>query len=127
MFYVDTCVYLNLYKKEVSLTGRPLWKYAADFFRRVGNRIVYSELVEREFVQKTGALFVRRGRKVSTLPEDLALAEVLLEEFGHRIGGKDCIHIVLARKCGAILVTRDRALLECASKYVAASLPENVL
>ncbi|HSU73260.1 MAG TPA: type II toxin-antitoxin system VapC family toxin [Candidatus Binatia bacterium] len=127
MFYVDTCVYLNLFRKEVSPSGRLLWKDAQDFFQRAGNRIVYSELVEREFTQKTGMLFIRWGRKVSMLPEDLAFAEGILADFGHRIGSKDCIHIALAKKCGAILVTRDRALLECASRYVVALLPENAL
>jgi len=34
-YYVDSCVYLNLWQKEKSKLGRPLWKFAKNFFEKV--------------------------------------------------------------------------------------------
>jgi predicted nucleic acid-binding protein len=38
----------------------------------------------------------------------------------------DCMHIVLSRKTGSILVTRDRMLLKIAKNYCSAARPEEL-
>ena len=119
MYYVDTCIYLNLFKKE-----RGLWKYAEDFFKRAKNSIIYSALVEKEFVRITGAVFVKRGKETRITQEDAALAKIIYSEFGFRIGFADCMHIAICKNNEAMLVTRDKELTWCASKYVRVTLPE---
>lgn len=65
-FYVDSCIWLNLFKKEGdSNKGVPFWKIAEDFVRKVmfseDEEIVYSGLVLREIRFKIGeTLFKNR-------------------------------------------------------------------
>jgi hypothetical protein len=68
IYYVDTCIWLNLFKKEGDSTkGTPFWKIADEFVGKVmvsGSEIVYTDIVLRELeivlpVQEFKDSFVR--------------------------------------------------------------------
>lgn len=42
-YYIDSCIYLNLWQKEVAPDGFKLWKVAEAFLRKIGenNGIIY--------------------------------------------------------------------------------------
>ena len=42
-YYVDSCIYLNLWKKETGIFGKPYWKIAKRFFEKaeLQNSIIY--------------------------------------------------------------------------------------
>ena len=51
-YYIDTCIWLNLLKKEGDpAKGVPYWKIAQDFLERVlffGHEVAYSGIILRE-------------------------------------------------------------------------------
>ncbi len=52
-YYVDSCIYLNLWKKEVDDFGNKLWEFAKDFFEKTENEnatIYYSGFLLKEFM-----------------------------------------------------------------------------
>ena len=56
-FYVDSCIWLNLWKKEGDATkGVPYWKIAKDFIERVifseHEEIIYSGFILKELKYK---------------------------------------------------------------------------
>jgi len=50
-YYVDSCIYLNLWKKEVDKQGNLLWKFAEEFFEKLEDEetvIYYSGYLLKE-------------------------------------------------------------------------------
>lgn len=133
-YYVDACVYLNIWKKE-----RRFWKGSQDFFlRKVSSTIYYSGYVLKEVEFNLGeemramksAIIERllRFDKLTLTDMELNLAREIETAIHYEISFYDIIHIILAKKSASILVTRDRKLIKFAKVYgVEAKTPEEVL
>lgn len=121
-FYVDSCIYLNLWQKE------RLWKKTLDFFElieRSGGEIIFSGFVLKELsyiltseeFSERKRIFERAGFiRVIASKEDYANARALESSAGFKVSFFDCMHIILSNRLDAILVTRDRKMSELAIK-----------
>lgn len=139
-YYVDSCVYLNLWQKEKSKLGRPLWKFAKNFFEKVEREdslIYYSGfllkelsfiLTENEFAQKRLMLEASFNfKKIKLTLNEYELARKI-EVKNKNIGFYDIIHMLLAKKTKSILITRDKEFLKLAKKFkINAKKPEEIL
>lgn len=139
-FYIDSCIWLNLFKKEENANkGVKYWKIAKDFIEKVmfsNNEIIYTgfvlkelkfKLSEDEFNEKT--LFFKGEqsfRFVKATDEDYSFAKKLESEFNYEISFFDCAHIAICKRLNFVLVTRDKKLIECAKKHIQVERPENL-
>jgi len=141
-FYVDSCIWLNLFKKEGDASkGAPYWKIADSFLKRVMfsdlGEVIYTSVVLREiehdlnnpslFSEKLK--FIRKEGKflfVECLKEDYALARKLESESEFSISFFDCLNIAVCSRLDAILVTRDNLLIEFSRGYIQAYKPEHL-
>lgn len=140
-FYVDTCVYLNLWKKETDEKNRPLWKFAKDFLDiafQNKTKIVYSGFILKEllFILSTEEYLSKKEIfEDNKLFEKAILSE---KEYSTAIEMKnknkfncslfDIIHTLIAKKTNAILITRDEDLIVFArSLSVTAKKPEEII
>ena len=140
-YYLDTCIWLNLFKKEGDASkGISYWKIAERFIEKVmfseSKEIIYTGFVLKEmkykldkatFDEKT--LFLARENKfrfVKAIQEDYSLAQKLESEFKYRISFFDCMHIAVCKRLDTILITRDKELLKFAKKYLVAKKPEDL-
>ena len=141
IYYVDSCIWLNLFKKEGdAIRGTPYWKLAEDFIEKIifsENEIVYSGFVLKEIrhdlsneeLFKEKHTFLEEEPKfsfVKTTPEDYAFGRKLEAEFNFEISFFDCMHIAICKRWGYILVSRDNLLIKYAKKYIAVNKPENL-
>jgi predicted nucleic acid-binding protein len=141
-YYVDTCIWLNLFQRERGPErDRPHWQLASEFIKRItqsgDNTILYSGVVLREFETTLDEAAAREGKaflegapefvQVEVTSADRAEARKVESKYGFTISFADCTHLVLARKMNATLITRDRALLEIAAEErVRACRPEEI-
>ena len=141
-FYVDTCIWLNLFKKEGDASkGVPYWKIAEKFIVNVtiseSSEIIYSPVILREIESKLGnnSLFEEKLKSMSKEnkfrfvdidEEDKIFARKLESESSYEISFYDCMHIAICKRLGLILVTRDKKLLDFAASYIDAEKPENL-
>lgn len=128
-YYVDTCIYLNLWKKEVDEDGHNLWEFAKDFFEKADdeNSIIYysgyllKELMfvldEDMFINKLELFnFSPNFRRINLTKEEYETAKKIKKE--HKgISFYDIIHMLLAKKTDSVLITRDNLLINLAKKY----------
>ncbi len=140
-FYVDTCVYINLWHKEENKRmGVQFWKLAQGFFNKYDNentlfyysghllRELQFVLSEEEFTLKcpyfnSSPNFVA----VTATVLDIKQARKMESILNYEISFYDVIHMILATKTNSILVTRDRKLLNSARKFaVVARRPEEL-
>ena len=142
-FYIDSCIWLNLFKKEGDPTkGTPYWKIAEDFVSKImfsdDSEIFYSGLVVREIqfklnnekLLKERLEFLRGEPKfklIDVLKEDEAFAKKLESKSNFEISFYDCLHIAICKRLNLILVTRDAKLIEFAKDYILVDKPENLL
>jgi predicted nucleic acid-binding protein len=139
-YYIDSCIWLNLFKKEGDARkGVPYWKIAKNFVRHcIENKkqIIFSTIVVKEISFKLSESFrkiekelgdISNSEIIKTCPEDYDLARKIEIDNNFEIGFYDCLHTVICRRIGAILVTRDRDLLKIGKKYVNILKPENLL
>ena len=142
-FYVDSCIWLNLFKKEGDPTkGVPYWKIAEDFIERVmfseNEEIIYSELVLKEIkfnlnnenLFREKLLFLKREQKfkfVEVVEEDKISARKLESKSNFEVSFYDCLHIAMCKRLNFILVTRDNLLIDFAKDYIEIKKPENLL
>lgn len=86
-------------------------------------------LTKEEFSKKR-ALFEDSPnfRKIEISKNDITEARKIESELNFSISFYDIIHIILARRSGSVLITRDKKLLEAANKYhINAKKPEELL
>ena len=133
LFYVDTCIYLNLWKKE-----EPFWRSAEKFFNKQQDGcIYYSSFVLKELKHKISYKdFVKKQSVILHNPmfkrvfsDNLlfGLARRIENEIDFEISFFDILHMLLAKKVNAILVTRDIKLLKIAREYnITAKKPEEL-
>jgi predicted nucleic acid-binding protein len=140
-YYVDSCIYLNLWQKETNLnTGEELWRHAQEFFEKIDQKqeiIYYSGfllkelmfiLTIEEYLQKV-ELFEnsQNFKKVILSREEFNLATEIKKK-NQEISLYDIIHILLAKKTNSILITRDKLLTNLAKEFsVIVKRPEEVL
>ena len=139
-FYVDTNIYLNLWKKEGDATkGTPYWKLAKDFMdkaERENSIITFSGLILKELEYKlTSEQFKEKSdllkstyQKVEVLEEDYNNARKLESKSRFDISFYDCLHIAVCKRLNLVLVTRDRLMLDFAkSEGLRCGKPEEFL
>jgi len=135
--YLDSCVWLNLFKKE-----EPYWRASKELLNiAMFSReyiIIYSKIVLREvdFVLKNDLLFKESRAFIENeksfefakiFEEDYFMARSLEKENNFGISFFDCLHIAICKRIGARLITRDKKLIEIAQKHVLVSKPEEIL
>jgi len=137
-YYVDACIYLNLWQNEVDRKGNKLGGFAKDFFEKIENEnsiIYYSGFILKElmFLLSVEEYLQKRElfdsspnfKKITLSKEEYELAKKM-----HRAEGLsfyDVIHMLLAKKTNSILVTRDKILIQFAKNYsVIAKTPEEL-
>lgn len=138
LYYVDTCIWLNLFQKEGDPTkGKPYWKIAEDLISEISasqdSSILISTIVLKELKYKLkeyeNALNLFRQesiRAVKTVPEDYDFARIIEEENDYKIGFSDCLHIAISKRNNFILVTRDGDLIGVGKKYIEVEKPEDL-
>ncbi len=135
-FYLDTCIWLNLFKKEGdSSRGVPYWKIARDFIEKVmfskNEEIIYSGLILREIKFKIGNEDILK-EKLLFLKEEYKFrfvevtARKLESELKYELSFYDCLHIAICKRLNFILVTRDKDLIKIAKRYISVEKPENL-
>ena len=137
-FYVDSCIYLNLWKREERGKVK-FWKLAENFFERVEkthDTIYVSSFVLKElcFAHDVSNLQqkidnIRNSqlfKGVSAGSNDYSEARRFESVAQFEISFFDCMHIALAKRIGAILVTRDKKLLNFARELCLVSKPEDI-
>ena len=141
-FYLDSCIWLNLFKKEGNATkGVPYWEIAKEFIEKVmfskNEEIIYSGLILREIKFKIGnedrlkekLLFLKEEDKfrfVEVTEEDYSFARKLESELKYELSFYDCLHIAICKRLNFILVTRDKDLIRIARRYILVEKPENL-
>ena len=133
---------MNLFKKEGDPSkGVPFWRLAKEFIERVmfsmDDEIVYSGIVLRELqIKLDEAVFEEKRRwfaeeskfvKVEVVNDDKVEARKLESTYEFDISFYDLLHLVLVKRLGLTLVTRDRQLLDVARENgVRADKPEDL-
>jgi len=138
-YYVDTCVWLNLFKKEGDETkGIPYWKLAKDFIEQVEEShdfIIVSTITLKELTFKLGNKFneVKQFFQennfiqiIKTTPEDYDQARHWEQEH-QLLSFYDYLHVAVASRLNISFITRDNDLIEFAKKHVEVFKPEDLL
>ncbi|MBW2969136.1 PIN domain-containing protein [Candidatus Woesearchaeota archaeon] len=138
-FYVDSCIWLNLFKKEGDpKKGKPYWEIAKDFLEYVssnGCEIFISSFISKEIFFKAKDIFkkftvfyqeAKYIHVISVEKEDYTFARKLESCSNFEISFYDCLHIIISKRLNAILVTRDRKLIDFAKKYIIVKKPEDL-
>ncbi len=141
-FYLDSCIWLNLFKEEGDPTkGVPYWKIAKDFIKKImfskNDEIVYTGFVLKELKYKLDEeifneklLFLKSEEKfrfIKATEEDYSFARKLESESHYEISFFDCLHISVCKRIKSILITRDEELIKFSKKYIEVNKPENLL
>ena len=137
MYYVDTCIWLNLFKKEGdSRKGKPYWQIAGEFFQEIKQRgieIYVSDAVLKELkstlgddYQKFESIFKEECIIMIESSEDDRVSARKLE-VDCLLGFADCLHIAISKKRDLVLVTRDKDLLDFTRNIIVAEKPETIL
>ena len=137
-FYVDACIYINHWQSEIETgTGRPLWELAQAFFGKYLDATFYFSgfllrelefnLTKKEFEQHKEVFRQKNFRKLIMSSGEWEEARRMEWALKFSVSFYDLIHLLLARKAEAILVTRDRRLIGAARQYsVDARRPEDL-
>lgn len=139
-FYLDTCIWLNLFKKEGDKTkGVPYWKSASDFIHRVSkdnNRIIVSTIILKELKFTAEEKFedIMKFFKdsefikiIKTTNEDYDFARRLESDEDYKISFYDYLHIGIVKRLKIPLITRDKDMIKVAEKLVEVNKPEDLL
>ncbi len=138
-YYVESCIWLNLFKKEGDPTkGIPYWKSAKDFIEQVedkNGKIIVSTIVLKELYFTAKEKFNRIQKFfreseyieiVKTTPEDYELARKW--EHEHKsLSFYDYIHVAIAKRLNIPLITRDEELIEFAKSHIEVFKPEELI
>lgn len=120
---------------------RPHWKIAEDFLIKCHEEnvtIIYSGFVLKELEHIAGKEQMQNKldvldestdiKRIFATKEDWKLARKIECETEYIISFYDIFHMILAKRFNAVLITRDRKLLEISKKYfVEAMVPEQLL
>jgi predicted nucleic acid-binding protein len=139
-YYLDSCIWLNLFKKEIGGDRRfPYWGIALDFLENVddkGGVIYVSGIVLKElyFVMgkdfwKAKKFFKENGfvEIIKTSRIDYNLARDFEDKDLARISFYDYLHVAVAKRLNCCFVTRDKDLIEFAKRKIEIGKPENLI
>ncbi len=142
-YYIDTSIWLNLFKQEGdSSKGIPYWQIAKEFIERAmfskDDEIIYSNIILREIKLKLGdcayikvyEFFFKEPKcvKIDLTSDDKAIARQLESRYQFEISFYDLIHMVLCKRFNCILVTRDKQLLDVSrANGIGAYKPEDII
>jgi predicted nucleic acid-binding protein len=145
--YLDANIYYNLWKDEVVKGIIPAGLYAEQLFERLerdsGLVLVVSDFLA-DIISYNNRSFGELFKKLMSKLKALNILEFVRLEYGMRqrasrlvlryrrryptLDFEDIVHLLLAKKSGAILVTRDEELIAVAhEEKVQAGYPENVV
>ncbi len=137
-YYVDSCIWLNLFKNEKSYSGKDFGKIAKQFFDfslRNNHEIVLSSFIIREmqFVlsEKDSKKVIDKIKHTTFFKKhfvsknEFLFARFLEKEFNYSISFFDCVHLSICMKNNFVLVTRDNLLIKKSNGY--AKKPEELL
>ncbi|MBU2637410.1 MAG: PIN domain-containing protein [Nanoarchaeota archaeon] len=139
-YYLDTSVWINLFKKEES--GKiKFWLLAEAFVNAAANvsnvKVIISPIVMKELTynldQKLFALSKKafNGNKsiifVRTKEVDYEFARKLEYAENYALSFFDCLHIAISKRMGAALVSRDYLQIQIAGKHLIAGKPEDLI
>ncbi len=132
VYYVDTCIFLNIWKREVGPDPRrPFWKGSEEFLKPHDDEIAISTVVMRELELKLQKEFLELRKGIETVPrltpdeEIFRRARKIESTERFTLSFYDILHALLAREHSLVLVTRDEKLLAfCRRSGVAAARPE---
>jgi len=133
-YYLDSCIWINLFKKEGDDTkGIPYWKIAKDFIEK-DNIIIVSTIVIKEISFKIELNIVLKFFKdnefiklIKTIPEDYDLARKFENEEEIKLSFYDYLHVAIARRLNVPLITRDKELIYFAKKHIVVFKPEDLI
>jgi len=140
-FDVDTCIYLNLWKKEIDENGNPLWIFAKKLFELANlkeYKIFYSGFILKEmlFILSPEEYLEKRAfieenkifEKVHLSDEEYKKAIDFKNKASTNCSLFDIVHLLLAKKTNSILITQDKELLRLADYYrIAAKTPQEAI
>lgn len=140
--YIDTNVFLNVWFREVDpKTGKELWRFSAEFLKRLGNfqsftsRSVIVEVKkvlsgsrvdEQKILEKVEAVKIIVDEVVKITREDRVEASRLMDERGIE-DVFDARNVAVCKRLNAVLVSRDRELANKLRGYVRVAEPEDLL
>ena len=138
-YYVDTCIWLNLFKKEGNSTkGIPYWQLAKDFIEKVNAErdiVFVSTIILKELTFTLSDKFAEVKKFfhdnnfvqiVRTTPEDYDGAR-RWEQDHQLLSFYDYLHTAIAQRLSALLITRDKDLMAFAQQHVDVFRPEDLL
>ena len=138
-YYLDTCIWLNLFKKEGDSTkGIPYWKLARDFIEQVeeqNEKIVVLTIILKElyFTAKNKFSKIHKFFReteyieiVKTTPEDYICARKWEQEY-KTLSFYDYLHIEIAKRLNIPLITRDEDLIKFAKSHINIFKPEELI
>jgi len=141
-YYIDTCIYLNLWQKEVDeKTGALLWKFAKDFLEKAEteNLTVYysgyllkelSFVLEKDIFNKKLQMFnfSPNFKRINLSISEYNSARRIEKESNYEVSFYDIIHMLLTKKTKSLLITRDNKLIDISRKYnLVVKRPEDLL
>ncbi len=135
-FYIDSCIWLNLFRKEGDESkGIPYWIYAKQFLEK-DYQIIVTPLIIREVSFKlrdklTAIIQFFKDhefiRIIKVESKDYELARIYEKEDTYNLGFYDYLHVAIARRLDIPLITRDKELIIFARKYIQVYKPEELL
>jgi hypothetical protein len=136
-YIIDSCIWRDFYEDRVSKSGRPLGKYACDFFVKILKRndvILFSEaLIEElrryyheEKVNEMLSLVMHIGALNKIEIADNEDAEARELSVKRKIPRFDCLNAVQARNNGAVLVSQDKHIVHRLSDVAKSLRPEEI-
>ena len=139
-YYVDTCIWLNLFKREQGcINDFPSLNISKDFVDQATSlhrQLLISPVVLKELAFKLNAEFDEKHEIlkqqpcvsfVPTVAEDYTVARDIETKHNYRISFGDCLHIAITRRLNVVLVTRDAQLILVGKEYVEVLKPEMLL
>lgn len=139
-YYLDSCIWLNLFKKEMSRDGGfSYWEIVLDFLENVDERrgmIYVSSIVLKElyFIMKKDFWKAKKFFKecefvriIKTAEKDYDLARDFEREDSAEISFYDYLHVAIVKRLGCCLVTRDGDLIDFAKDKVEVDKPEELI
>jgi len=133
-YYLDTCIWLNLFKKE-----KRFWKITKEFIEQASTKekiIFVSTIVLKELSFKSQSNFKdiliffklqKYVKLIKTTPEDYDYARNLETTDKFSLSFYDYLHIALSKRLNCVLVTRDRELIKTATKFIICKKPEELI
>ena len=140
VYYVDSCIWLNLFKKEGDeKKGKPYWKIARDFLEMVEknrDEVVVFTIVIKEISFKADDKlemiinFLKNEnyiKIIKTKNEDYDFARFFERKKGNKLSFYDFLHVAVSYRLNAYLITRDKELIDACKNIINVCKPEELI